>query len=59
MHRHRFRLTFAVPLVALLALSGCGNKKYTCSVFSTIGGIRVLVKQVTVSSRQECAALGS
>lgn len=59
MSERSLRLALALPLAALLALSGCGGKKYTCSVFATIGGIKVLVKQVEVSSQKECAALAS
>lgn len=53
------RLVLVAPLLCLVALSGCKGKTYTCSVFQTIGGIRVLVKTVEVKSRAECAALAS
>lgn len=57
--RRALRLAAALPALALLALSGCGNKKYTCTLFTEFNGVRIPVKQVTVSSRKECAALAS
>jgi hypothetical protein len=52
-------MAVTLPMVALLTLSGCGGKKYTCSVFATINGFKILVKQVEVSSQKECAALAA
>lgn len=51
------RLVLLAPLLCLVALSGCKGKTYSCAVFRTIGGIRVLVKTVEVKSREECARL--
>ncbi len=53
-----YRRFAAVALAALplLATGGCG-KKYTCTIYKTIGGFKVLVDQVQVSSRAECNRL--
>jgi hypothetical protein len=51
------RLVLIAPLLCLVALSACKGKTYSCSVFRTVGGIRVLVKIVEVKSRGECARL--
>ena len=53
-----FRRFARVALVALplLAAGGCG-KQYTCTIYKTVGGFKVLVDQVRVSSRAECNRL--
>lgn len=52
--RHSARLSAASML--LLALGGC-SKEYTCTITRTVMGVTLPVKQVKVSSRQECARL--
>jgi hypothetical protein len=51
------RLVLTAPLLCLVALSGCKGKTYTCSLFTTFGGQKILVKTVEVKSQKECAAL--
>ena len=44
----------------LVTLSACGaEKKYTCTIYGEIGGRRIFLKQVTVSSREECYRLAT
>ena len=53
------RLVLAAPLLCLVALSACKGKTYTCSLFGTLGGQRILLKTVEVKSREECARLAT
>jgi hypothetical protein len=46
----------ACSLLPLLALNACG-KTYTCTIYGTIGGFKVLIDQVQVKSRAECNRL--
>jgi hypothetical protein len=51
------RLALAVPLLCLPAVSACKSKTYTCGLYTTFGGQKILVKTVEVKSQKECADL--
>jgi len=51
------RLMLAAPLLCLVALSACKGKTYTCALYTTFGGQKILLKTVEVKSREECAQL--
>jgi hypothetical protein len=51
------RLMLMAPLLGLTALSACKGKTYTCAIYGTLAGHRILLKTVEVKSREECARL--
>jgi hypothetical protein len=51
------RLVLAAPLLCLMALGACKGKTYTCSIYGTLGGQRILLRMVEVKSREECVRL--
>jgi hypothetical protein len=48
----------ALAALPLFAAGGCG-KQYTCTIYGTIGGFKVLIKQVQVKSPKECDRLAA
>lgn len=51
------KVALLAPLLCLVAVTACKSKTYTCAVYGTLAGKRILLKMVEVKSREECARL--